>query len=118
MLPTSAPPLASSAISTGTIPNAHAPGDWLVSATEGLDCFGLPTIAPDHKAAMDALVEELIFKHPLYMPVLTEPAPWTRSVNEHVDGISDQTFIKTDPPRDDRGRRAGVCPVVLLIGRA
>jgi DNA-dependent RNA polymerase len=77
-------------------------GDWLVSATEDLDCFtadkgGLPTIAPDHKAAMDALLEELVFKHPLYMPVLTEPAPWTDWRNEHVDGIG-STFIKTDHP--------------------
>jgi hypothetical protein len=77
-------------------------GDWLVSATEVLDCFvldkdGLPTIAPDHMAEMDALTEELVFKHPLYMPVLTEPAPWTDWRNQHGDGIS-TTFIKTDHP--------------------
>jgi DNA-dependent RNA polymerase len=76
-------------------------GGWLVS-TEVLDCFvldkdRLPTIAPDHKAAMDALTEEAVFKHPLYMPALTEPAPWTGWRNEHVDGIS-STFLKTNHP--------------------
>jgi hypothetical protein len=51
-------------------------GDWLWACLADLDCFdederGFPKIAEDHKAALDALAEELVFKHPLYMPLLT-----------------------------------------------
>jgi hypothetical protein len=75
-------------------------GDWLVSGTESCSCFdrderGLPKIADDHKAAIDALVEELVFRHPLYMPSLAEPPPWISWRTEYDDRIN-ATFVKSN----------------------
>ncbi len=74
-------------------------GDWLWDCLAELDCFdgderGFPKFADDHKAAMDDLAEKLVFAHPLYMPSLTEPPPWTTGRVEYDNRIS-AVFVKT-----------------------
>jgi DNA-directed RNA polymerase len=77
-------------------------GDWLWGCLSELSCFdvderGFPKIADDHKAALGELAEELVFKHPLYMPSLSEPPPWTSWRTEYDDRIG-ANFVKADHP--------------------
>lgn len=79
-------------------------GDWLWAALDEVSCFdkdewGYPKIADDHKAALDALAEELVFKHPLYMPLPSEPPPWTSWRVEYDDRIS-ATFVQAKGDRE------------------
>jgi hypothetical protein len=74
-------------------------GDWLIAITDLGDLFvkderGGLEIASEFRAAIDELVEDLIFKHPLYRPTLVEPPPWTGWRTEYDDRIS-ATFVKT-----------------------
>jgi DNA-directed RNA polymerase len=77
-------------------------GGWLLGATEQVDLFdlddrGLPKIADDHKAAINARIEEIVFRHPLYMPSLTPPPSWTSWRTEYDDRIG-ATFVNTHDP--------------------
>jgi hypothetical protein len=77
-------------------------GDWLWDALAALSCFdeddrGYPKIADDHKAALDEFAEELVFKHPLYMPSQSEPPPWTSFRAEYDDRIR-ANFVKANHP--------------------
>ena len=79
-------------------------GDWLWAALSEMTCFdvderGYPKIADDHKAALDDLAEELVFKHPLYMPLPSEPPPWT-SWRVEYDGQISVAFVKTNGDPD------------------
>jgi hypothetical protein len=78
-------------------------GDWLWDGLAAMSCFdaderGFPKIADNHKQALDELAEELVFKHPLYMPSLMEPPPWTSWRTQYDDKIS-ATFVKANDPQ-------------------
>jgi hypothetical protein len=76
-------------------------GDWLIGVTDLKDLFVIDgdgiRIVDELAAAIDELAEDLVFKHPLYMPLLTEPPPWTSWHTEYDDKIS-ATFVKTNDP--------------------
>jgi hypothetical protein len=76
-------------------------GDWLIEVSDLQDLFVIDErsvkIVDELRAAIDELAEELVFRHPLYMPSLSEPAPWTGWRTEYDDKIN-ATFIKTNHP--------------------
>lgn len=76
-------------------------GDWLIEISDLKDLFVIDgrsvKIVDELQAAIDELAEELVFRHPLYMPSLSEPAPWTGWRTEYDDKIK-ATFIKTNHP--------------------
>src|SRR5262245_32565304 len=56
-------------------------GDWLIKVTN-LDDLIIERgdrleIDPEIKAAFDGLAEDLVFTHPLYVPMLSPPSDWT-----------------------------------------
>jgi hypothetical protein len=100
-------------------------GDWLWDCLAQMDCFdederGFPKIADDHKAAMDELTDELVFKHPLYQPSLMEPPPWTAWRTEYDDRIS-AIFVRTNDLKTVATRlhlrTAPLCPMRWLSAR-
>jgi DNA-dependent RNA polymerase len=77
-------------------------GDWLWDGLAEMTCFdiddrGFPCFHADHKAALDSLTEELVFKHPLYQPLELQPAPWTSWRKEYEDKIG-AAFVGTNHP--------------------
>jgi hypothetical protein len=78
-------------------------GDWLIAITHLNDLFvedgrGGLEIASEVRVAFDEFAEDLVFKQPLYMPSLTEPAPWTSWRTEY-DGRISATFVSTNHPK-------------------
>ena len=97
-----------------------AAGSWLLDCATSLDFFdfderGFPKIAYEHQKAVDLLREELINRHPFYLPSLKRPQYWTGwrngsatflqdshpatvaeiksafadgSINQHADGVN------------------------------
>ncbi len=78
-------------------------GNWLLDCAYHTDFFergkrGLPQIRAEHRAAVDQLREDLILVDPVYMPLLTPPARWTRWVKEYPDRLS-AAFVRDWHPQ-------------------
>src|SRR6516165_5216154 len=67
-------------------------GDWMLRVAEWLPCFakdkyGRPCIAPEWQDRIDKICEDLERRHPVMLPHLSPPKPWTGWWSNYSDRL-------------------------------